>query len=122
MARNFDEILSKDRSFTVKGETFHYVDLSPEQLFSEVDIKENGDDGLLVWKLTDAQIMRYLPEEEHERWKALRARETDPATIKQLNAIVEWLWEEATGRPLTRPEPSEAGPGKTARSSTAGSR
>jgi hypothetical protein len=68
----------------------------------------------------DAQILLFLEDEEHERWKVLRKREKEPVTIVQINAILTWLMEEQTGRPTQTPSPSASGRGRTAASSTAG--
>ena len=119
MARNFDELLPDEREFTVRGTKFHYLDLSPEDVFKEVEPPENGGG---VWELSDRQILRFLPESEHEAWRALRADKENPITIKQLNAVFAWLWEEATGLPLPQPDLSGTGAGKTATSSSGKSR
>ena len=117
MPKDFDELLSKDREFTVRGQTFHYRDLSPEQVFADADV--NLDNGASVWDLTDRQILRYLPDSEHEAWKALRTDKENPVTLKQINELVAWLWEEATGHPLPLPEPSQVGLGSSDTSSGA---
>lgn len=116
--RNFDEMLAKDREFTVRGEKFRWNDVRPEVL-TLFQLSENGDSEseTYVWRLLDAQIMLFIDPEQHERWKELRARETDPVTIAQLEAILAWLMEEQTGRPLQQPSPSAPGRGKTAASS-----
>jgi hypothetical protein len=116
--KNFDELLPKEREFEVRGKKFHYLDLAPEDVFADV-APVNGDS---VWDISDRQILRFLPESEHEAWRSLRADKENPITIKQLNAVFEWLWEEATGVPLPRPELSATGAGKTATTSTARSR
>ncbi len=118
MPKNFDELLPKDREFDVRGKKFHYLDLAPEDVFAEGEAT-NGEG---VWDLSDRQILRFLPEEEHEAWKALRADKENPVTIKQINAIFAWLWEEATGLPLLLPDQLATGVGKTATSSTGKSR
>ncbi len=117
--KNFDELLPKEREFEIRGQKFHYLDLSPEDVFSDVEVPENGDG---VWELSDRQILRFLPESEHEAWRALRKDRESPITIKQINAVFAWLWEEATGLPLPQPEVSATGAGKTATSSSGRSR
>lgn len=118
MPRDFDELLAKDRTFIVRGETFSFVDASPEILTS-FDASMNGDDQdeNAVWKLMDAQIMLFLRDSDRERWQKLRAREEEPVTIAQLTEILTWLMEQQTGRPTEAPSPSEAGRGRTAASS-----
>ena len=117
--KDFDELLPKEREFTVRGHKFHYLDLAPEDVFADVEMPENGDN---VWDLSDRQILRFIPESEHEAWLALRKDKENPITIKQLNGVFSWLWEEATGLPLPQPEVSATGAGKTATSSSGKSR
>ena len=119
MPKNFDELLPAEREFTLRGHKFHYVDLSPEDVFSDVEEPENGAS---PWEISDRQILRFLPESEHEAWRSLRADKENPITIRQINAVFSWLWEEATGVPLPQPELSATGAGTTATTSTARSR
>ena len=116
--KNFDELLPGEREFTVRGHKFHYLDLSPEAVFADEE-SVNGDS---PWEMSDKQILRYIPAEEHDAWRELRADKENPITIKQMNAIFAWLWEEATGIPLPQPEVSASGAGKTATTSTVKSR
>ncbi len=109
MSKNFDELKSTDREFTVGGETFHWKDVRPEVLTSfDTDENPGADDGE-VWKVIDARVLQFLPEEDHERWRTLRARDENPVTIAQLNAIVTWFIEAQTGRPTEAPSPSGSG-------------
>ncbi len=114
MPKTFDDLLPNDREFEVRGKKFHYLDLSPEDVFADVEAV-NGEG---VWEMSDRQILRFLPEEEHEQWRALRSDKENPVTIKQMNSVFAWLWEEATGVPLPQPELSGAGGGRTETSST----
>jgi hypothetical protein len=116
MARNFDDVLSQDREFTVRGEKFSFQDVRPEVL-SGFEISTNGDEELSVWKVLTDQILLFLPTADHERWLTLRERETEPVTIAQLQEIIKWLVEAQTGRPTEAPLPSASGRGKTAGSS-----
>ncbi len=118
--KDFDDLLSGGKTFTVRGHKFHVLDLAPEAVFGEVEIpKKNGDSS--PWDISDVEILKFVPQEEHEAWHALRSSDT-PITIKQINAVYSWLWEEATGRPLPQPEASDTGVGKTATSSSGKSR
>ncbi len=111
--KNFDEMLPKDREFTVGGETFHWRDVRPEVLTS-FEPSTNGsapDDDNAAWRLMDEQILLFLSADEHDAWRSLRARDDRPVTIAQLNAILLWLMEEQTGRPTQAPSPSA--PGRT---------
>ena len=117
VARNFDELLSSERTFVVRGETFTWQDVRPEVLDHILTPSENGAD---MWEKQDETILRFLVPEDHERWKNLREREKDPITIAQFNAILEFLVEAQTERPTETPSPSATGRGKRAASSRAG--
>jgi hypothetical protein len=118
MPKSFD--LPPDaREFELNGKKFHYRDLSPEAVFADDEAPANGE---TPWELSDRQILKFLPEEEHEQWRALRADPERPVTIKQINDVFAWLWEEATGVPLPRVDLSDTGAGRTDASSTAKSR
>ena len=118
--KDFNELLAKDRTFKVRDAVFEFVDAQPEVL-TGFQIDTNGDDNA-AWKIMDAQIKLFLSEEDGKRWDELRTRTEEPVTIAQLTGILQWLMEEQTGRPTETPSPSAPGPGKTARSSTAGGR
>lgn len=117
--KNFDEMLATDREFTVGGETFHWRDVRPEVLTS-FEPSENGkDDDNAAWRLMDDQILLFLAKDEADKWRELRARDDNPVTIAQLNAILLWLMEEQTGRPTVQPSPSDSGRGQTRATSKA---
>lgn len=114
--KDFNELLAQDREFRVQDQTFTWKDVRPEILTAfEVDV--NGDDPNSVWAMMDKQILLFLPEAEQEKWTKLRADDSKPVTIAQMNAILTWLMEEQTGRPTEAPSPSASGPGKTGTSS-----
>lgn len=122
MPKSFDDLVSTERTFVVRGETFTWRDVRPEVLTafqpSEAEEKKEGEpeDNSGIWKQLDEQISLFLVPEDVERWQNLRAREENPVTIIQLNAILEWLVGEQTERPTQTPSPSASGRGKTARS------
>lgn len=119
--KNFDDMLAQDREFTVGGEKFHWRDVRPEVLTS-FEPSRNGDgpdDDNAAWRLMDDQILLFVAKDEVDRWKELRARDENPVTIAQLNAILLWLMEEQTGRPTVQSSPSEVGRGRTAATSKA---
>lgn len=115
MARNFDDLLEKDHFFTIRGEKFDYLDVKPEVL-TAFELRKNGkkSEADSTWDALDQQIMVFLPDEQHARWKELRAREKDPITIKQLTELIKWLMEVQTGRPTEQPSPLVSGPGRSA--------
>jgi hypothetical protein len=121
MPKNFDDLISQERTFVVRGETFTWRDVRPEILTAfqpvEQETKEGEEaDNSGIWKQLDEQIQLFLVPEDVERWANLRSREDNPVTIVQLNAILEWLVGEQTERPTQTPSPSGTGRGKTGRS------
>jgi hypothetical protein len=120
-ARNFDDLLSQERTFVVRGETFTWQDVRPEVLDTILRVSPNGDgkEGEEkeqdMWAAQDKMILEFLVPEDHERWQNLRSRDKDPVTIAQFNAILEFLVAEQTDRPTQPPSPSGSGRGKTAR-------
>ncbi len=117
MAKNFDELLPQDRTFTIRGETFTFRDVPPEVIQNWAE-ETNGKDDLTVWQQQDKQILVFLSDTDKERWLELRKRQEDPITIAQQNAVLTWLFEEATGnRPTEAASPLPSGRGRTAASS-----
>lgn len=120
MPKSFDDLISQERTFVVRGETFTWQDVRPEVLTAfqpetEVD-PEKPETNVDIWKQLDEQISLFLVPEDRERWAKLRAREENPVTIIQLNEILTWLVGEQTERPSQTPSPSGPGRGKSARS------
>lgn len=121
MAKSFDDLISQERTFVVRGETFTWRDVRPEVLTAFQPTEEEPEEGKAadnsgIWKQLDEQIQLFLVPEDVERWQKLRARDENPVTIVQLNAILEWLVGEQTERPTQTPSPSGTGRGKTGRS------
>ena len=116
--KDFNNLLASERKFTVQDQVFSWRDVRPEVL-TTFETDTNGDDPNAVWDLMDRQILLFIEDDQHDAWKALRAREDKPVTIGQMNAILTWLMEEQTGRPTEQPSPSAPGRGRTAASSKA---
>lgn len=119
MPKSFDDLISQERTFVVRGETFTWQDVRPEILTAfqpETKEDEESADNSGIWKQLDEQISLFLVPEDRERWAKLRARDENPVTIIQLNEILTWLVGEQTERPSQTPSPSGPGRGKTARS------
>lgn len=122
---NLDE-LSHDMSFTIGGETFIVHDIAPEILMAmeDADAEESAKDPeerKTPLERVDEQILMFLngDEEQVTKYKALRARESDPVPLWKLLAFRSALWETQSDRPTNQPSPSVAGRGRTARSSEA---
>lgn len=122
MRSDYDELLAADHTFKVRGVTFSWREVKPEvlsvmgQTLASVDA---GDDVNAGWATIDEQILIFLVPEDHDKWRELRAREENPVTIKQINAVLDDLIGEQADRPTQTPSPSVSGRGKTAASSKA---
>lgn len=119
--KNFDELLAEDHTFTVRGITFTWREVRPEVLsrMGQALQAVNDDDPDGGWSSIDEQVLLFLAPSDHDKWKELRAREEDPVTIKQINAILDFLIGEQSDRPTPTPSPSASGRGRTAVSSKA---
>ncbi len=114
MSKNFDEMLPSDREFTVGGETFHWRFQSPESLeeFSESTELEG-------FPLLDAQILLFIVEDEHDKYRDLRARKENPIPGGLIIEMIKWLVEQQSDFPTVQPSPLASGRGKTAPTSKA---
>lgn len=110
--RDFDEG-KPDLEFKIGGESFTAMRVRPEVLASWSEINDPLDDTGAALRLLDERVLSFLPEAERERWTALRAREEDPVTIGQMNALLQWMLETSSDLPTTPPLPSAAGHGAT---------
>lgn len=120
--RDFDQELEKDLSFKIRGETFTMRYVRPEVLQSWENENIEGANEADALKVLDERVLFFLDQngDNAERWKALRARESDPVTLGQLTGLIEWMVEVQSGRPTIPPSPSASGRGRTAASSKAG--
>ncbi len=112
--KDFDVLLAQDREFKIGGETFHWRYQTPEVLdaFSE-DTKLEG------FALLDAQILLFLEEDEHDRYKAMRASKESAVPGGLIMNLITWLVEQQTSFPTELPSPSVVGRGQTAATSKA---
>ena len=117
MPRNFDELIAEDLSFVLGGETFTMVYVRPEVLASWED-EEDPETALESLARADEKIKLFLRAADHERFDALRARDENPVTSEQLNALLRWMIEVQTGRPTVPLSPSDSGLGSTEATST----
>lgn len=98
MPRDFDDLLAKDYTFKVRGETFTWDDVAPE-ILSTFEVRKNGKKEPDVWEILDQQILMFIVPADHERWRELRKRTEKPVTIRQVTELLKWLMEETSGRP-----------------------
>ncbi len=117
--QSFDQ--AADLEFEIGGERFLMRQVRPEVLaaWEDEQVPEKALDALAE---TDRRIKLFLDQTNgaNDRWDTLRAREENPVTMGQLNALLIWMVEVQSGRPTVPPSPSAASPGRTVRSSRAG--
>jgi hypothetical protein len=114
--RSFDR--TDDLKFEIGGETFQMHTVRPEVIDSWPKKTPSDQTYLQALGLIDGQIKEFLSADDHPRWDALRARETDAVTFAQMNDVLTWMVEVQTGRPTQPPSPSADSPGTTEPSST----
>lgn len=115
--RDFDEIRrereQRDRSFRIGGEEFTYkASVAPEVLVrwnsaatAELELTETE------WlELFDETTLAILDPGQQEKWERVRAVGGDhPLNIGDMRAVIQFLIEEATGRPTGPPAGSSPG-------------
>ena len=110
------ERASRDRSFTLGGETFTMrIGLRPEVLVPWEQLDETTAAGEVL-QILDTIVLDFLEpyDNQHDRWRTLRERTEDPVTLQDLQELVEWLIAEQTNRPTGQPSgstPSAVPPG-----------
>lgn len=120
-ARDFDEVLEQNLTFSIRGETFTLRDVRPE-VIAEWEDEENATTAADGLKAIDTKILALLAEEDKARWTELRAREDDPVNLRQLKALVEWIVEVQSDRPTQPPSSSADGRGRREATSSGRSR
>lgn len=69
------------------------------------DISE--DEALAIF---DRTVLAFLEPGQEDLWRAVRSPEVEnPVNLADLTALIEWLFEEATGRPTSPPPVSTSG-------------
>lgn len=140
MPRNFDELHTDDRTFTIGGQEFkwrylHWREFAgsiDEEQAARAEARKNGtepakdeaeeDEGdTLVesFEKVIGRILMYLEPGDHARFLEATEDEDKPVTIVQLNELANWLLEVQTDRPTQAPQISSPGPGLVAASSRA---
>lgn len=125
--KNFDTDWANRRSkeartFQMRGEEFVMIEAArPESLAA--DPGETGDEIEDSMKVLDDRFLSLIEHSEpgpglkespeELRYRALRARESDGLSIRDLREVIDWLIEEQTGRPPTSPSASTPGRGRS---------
>lgn len=126
--RNFDSDWAQRKSveartFQVGGETFVLRAAVPPEVFDGMDDPQDGASIADSFKIIDDQFLIMIEDEDGEaekRYRALRAR-PDGLGIRDLREVIDWMLEEATGRPPTSQSDSPPGRSRTGKRSTGGS-
>ena len=117
--RSFDT--TEDMAFEVCGEQFQMQTVRPEVLALWED-EETPETAVKALELVDERVLAFLDNGngQHDRWKALRERETNSPSMGQLRGILEWMIEVQTARPTMPPSASARGRGASAATSQEG--
>lgn len=119
MARNFDELLEADLTFTIGGETFTMQYVRPEVLAEWEDEPNDDTPAAEILARTTERMCLFLVEGDRDRFRSLRERTEKPIASVQLNALVRWMIEVQSGRPTQTPSLSGDGSGSAAPGSQA---
>lgn len=76
----------------------------------------NEEDALRIF---DETVLAFLEPGQEDNWRAVRSSDHDnPVNLADLTALIEWLFEEATGRPTQPPPASTSGSAPAGTTST----
>jgi hypothetical protein len=103
------------RSFTIGGETFVAKDgVHPSALAAYDAITESSGVAQTLATVDDL-ILAMIEDKDnaHERYRIVRANETDIISVEDLLELVRWLVELQTGRPTGQPGDSSPGAAST---------
>jgi len=100
-------------TFKAGGESFHVkANVRPEDIYPQATEAEIADKKM-IWDVYDRYIRSMVLDEEAETWDKVR-RSADPAlNLQDLEDIVSWLIEAASGRPTEKLSSSGRGPGQS---------
>lgn len=120
--RNFDEERAEvtpvaERQFTLGGHVFTRRDrVRPEALAQIEDAGMAGSSSDVLVEL-DKGVLMFLEDDEKEAYTKVRTDEKNPVSLRDLQALSEWLVEEETKLPTTAPSASTDGRSTTPSSS-----
>lgn len=115
------ERYTADREFKLGGEIFiRKPAVRPEVMiaYEDMSMEASAAESLAV---VDKTILSFIEDtnDAHARYQALRERDEDPVSIRDLNQLVVWLISESTKRPTSALLLSEPGRAPTGTNSTA---
>lgn len=136
--RNFDEEraqrFSRERSFTIGGETFTFkIGMHPDSFndrvaeYETVTLRTGGNDAVRIYSDTIASFLQ--SDDDRERWRVVRDKRADvdetddpselALTAEDLLKVLMWIFEEQTGgRPTQAPASSGNGQRRSGQTST----
>lgn len=134
MPRDFDEMLTDDREFTIGGETFHWRYLHWREFATAIDLEvdrrkeetpegvdpEDNDTVVESYERVIDRVVLYLVPGDVDRFRKLMDDVSKPIPTIQINELGNWLVEAQTARPTEPPSASTGGRGKVVAISKAG--
>lgn len=112
VARQARSIRSRDeRSFVLGGLTFVRRPSVPAEVMVDLDEISSGTSAGRVLEIVSGVIAEMCEAPAAEQWAALRERkaDSDPLTLADVIAVVQWLIAEETEIPTSEPSPSGDG-------------
>lgn len=115
--KNFDSerrpvVAREEREFKIGGEVFvRRSRVRPDVLTGWDDVTDDTP-AAEVLKIADELILSLIEDEaaSHDRWLSLRTRDDDDALeLPDIISVIQWLIQEATGRPTGQPPASAGG-------------
>lgn len=125
MSKNFDEEWAErdseeNRTFTLRGETFtRKIAIRPEWWMGYDKRLGDSKTEAQVLAVLDGQILESISEDQHERYRALRAQDPPVLGLPEITMVIAWLDRELAQRPTQAPGSSGNGRAKSGASSTA---
>lgn len=103
MARNFDEELPDDLTFTIAGETFTMV-MAPPSVLAHFEDAEDVTTAESAVARARERTTAFIQEGDRERWGKLL--DADAVPYLSLDRLQKWMIEVQTGRPTEPPSSS----------------
>lgn len=117
--RDFDQERSRTKeqretSFTLGGVEFQVIEFVPPEHLDQFNPTQRPE-GKTALNVYDEWIVSMLVEEDRPKWEQVRKPEDEggaspPLSLHDIETLVFWLVELATGRPTARPSSSRSGP------------
>lgn len=105
--------VKRDLTFKAGGETFEIVPFVPPEHLDAFQ-PTNRAPGQSVLDKYDEWVLSMLTEESKPRWEKMRKEADPPMSLHDIEQVVFYLVEVATGRPTGRPSRSPSGQGSPA--------